>query len=98
MSHFRERLEAFQPRNGNGSRSQVKETNTPIGAELTNLLRLELLQRQGEQLQRPSDHLQKLMEARERKVEEDNSYIFKRFVSHNPPVHNGTPNPKTFED
>ena len=47
MSHFRERLEALHPRNGNGSRSQVEETNPPIGAELTNLLLLELLQKQG---------------------------------------------------
>jgi len=34
------------------------------------------------------------MEARERKVEEDNSYMFKTFASHNPPVYNSTPDPK----
>ena len=38
------------------------------------------------------------MEAKERKVEKDNSYMFKRFVSHNPPIYDGTPDPKTFED
>jgi len=38
------------------------------------------------------------MEARERKVEEDNSYMFKSFTSHNPPVYDDTPNPKTFKD
>jgi len=32
------------------------------------------------------------------KVEEDNSYMFKRFVSHNPLVYDGTPDPKAFED
>jgi len=46
-SHFRERLEALRSINRNGSRSQVDETNPPIGAELTNLLLLELLQKQG---------------------------------------------------
>ena len=50
MAAFRERLEALRPRNGNGSRSQIDETNPPTGAELTNLLLLELLQKQGEQL------------------------------------------------
>jgi len=38
------------------------------------------------------------MKASERKVEEDNSYMFKRFTSHNPPLYDGTPDPKTFED
>jgi len=38
------------------------------------------------------------MEVKERKVEEDNSYMFKRFTSHNPPVYDGTPNPKAFVD
>jgi len=43
MSHFKERLEALHPRNWNGSRSQVEETNPHTGAELTNLLLFELL-------------------------------------------------------
>ena len=51
ISHFRERLEDLRPRNGNGPRSQVDEINLPTGVELTNLLLLELLQKQGEQLQ-----------------------------------------------
>jgi len=38
------------------------------------------------------------MEARERKVEEDNSYMFKRFMSHNQPVYDGTLDPKTFKN
>ena len=38
------------------------------------------------------------MEVREKRVKEDNSYMFKRLVSHNPLIYNGTPNPKTFED
>ena len=61
MFHFREQLEALHPRDGNGSRSQVDETSPSAGAELTNLLLLELLQKQGEQLQRLNKHMQKLM-------------------------------------
>jgi len=43
MASLKEQLEAFRPWNGNGFRSQVDETNPPTGAELTNLLLLELL-------------------------------------------------------
>ena len=50
MVALREQLEALRPRNGNGSRSQIDETNSPMGNELTNLLLLEMLQKQGEQL------------------------------------------------
>ena len=50
MFHFREQLEALHPRNENGSRSQVDETNPLTGSELSNLLLLELLQKQGGQL------------------------------------------------
>ena len=35
---------------------------------------------------------------REKRIEEDNSYMFERFASHHPPVYDGTPDPKTFED
>ena len=38
MSHFRERLEALRPRNGNRSCSQVDETNPPTRVEHTNLI------------------------------------------------------------
>jgi len=38
------------------------------------------------------------MEAWEKRVKVDNSYMFKRFVSHHPPIYDGAPNPKTFED
>ena len=38
------------------------------------------------------------MEVKEKKVKEDNSYMFKRFTSHNPPIYDGTPDPKAFED
>jgi len=43
MSSLRERLEALCLRHRNGSRSQVDETNPLAGAELTNLLLLQLL-------------------------------------------------------
>ena len=38
------------------------------------------------------------MEDKEKKIKEDNSYMFKSFASHNSPVYNGTPDPKTFKD
>jgi len=38
------------------------------------------------------------MKARERNVKEDNSYMFKRFASHNPSIYDSTPNPKMFDD
>ena len=38
------------------------------------------------------------MEVREKRVEENNFHMFKRFVSHNPPIYDGTLDPKTFED
>jgi len=97
MSYFRERFEALCTRNKNESRSQVDKANPPTGAELTNLLLLELLQKQGGQLQCQNEYLQKLTEAKDRKVEDDNSYMFKRFASHNPPMYGGTPDPKTFK-
>ena len=98
MSTFKEWLEALCPRNANGSRSQVEETNPPTRADLTNLLLLELLQKQGEQLQLQNEQLQKLMEVRKRRNEGDNSYIFKRLASHNSPIYNGIPDSKTFKD
>ena len=76
----------------------MDETNPPIRADLFNLLLLELPQKQGEQLQRQNKHLQKLLEAKEKKIEEDNSYVIKRFASQNLPIYDGTPNPKAFED
>jgi len=98
MTAFRERLETLRPRNGNGSRSHIDETNPPSGAELTNLLLLEMLQKQGEQLRLQNEQIQILMDVKEKRAEEDNLYMFKRFTSHHPPIYNGTPDPKTFED
>ena len=45
MTAFREWLETLHPQNGNGSHSHIGETNPPSGAELTNLLLLEMLQK-----------------------------------------------------
>ena len=98
MAAFRERLETLRPRNGNGSCSHIGQTNPPSGAELTNLLLLEMLQKQGEQLRLQNEQIQRFMDVKEKKVEEDNLYMFKCFASHHPPVYDGTPNPKTFED
>jgi len=38
------------------------------------------------------------MEVKERKIKDDNSYMFKRFASQNPPIYDRTPDPKAFED
>ena len=38
------------------------------------------------------------MDVKEKRVEEDNSYMFKCLNSHHPTVYEGTPDPKTFED
>ena len=38
------------------------------------------------------------MTSKEKKIKKDNSYMFKRFASHNPPIYDGAPNPKAFED
>jgi len=76
MSTFRGLLEALHPRNGNGFRNQVEETNPSTGAEITNLPLLQLLQKQREQLRQQKEHLQRLMQAKEKKNEDDNSYMF----------------------
>jgi len=38
------------------------------------------------------------MEVWKKRVEENNSYTFKRFASHRPPIYDSTPDPKIFED
>ena len=38
------------------------------------------------------------MEVKEKRADEDNSYMFKWFGSHHPLIYDGTPDPKTFED
>ena len=47
MASLRERPEALRPTNGNGHPSHVDETNPPTATDLTNLVLLELLQKQG---------------------------------------------------
>jgi len=39
-----------------------------------------------------------MVEAKEKKTEEDNSHMFKRFASHNPLVYDDASHPKAFED
>jgi len=39
-----------------------------------------------------------MVEAKEKKTEEDNSSMFKRLASHNPPVYDSAPEPMAFED
>jgi len=38
------------------------------------------------------------MEAREKAPLEDNSHMFKKLANLNPPIYDGTLNPKAFED
>jgi len=38
------------------------------------------------------------MEAKEKKIEEDNSHMFKRLTSSNPPIYDSVLDPKEFED
>jgi len=38
------------------------------------------------------------MDAKEKRMEEDNSYMFKRFASHHPPIYDGPSDPITFEN
>jgi len=45
-----------------------------------------------------NEQIQRLIEAQEKRIEEDNSYMLKIFASYHPPVYDGTLNPKTFED
>jgi len=68
MTGLRERLEALRPRNGKGSHSQVDEIKPPTGAELINLLLLEMLQKQREQLQLQNEQLQKLGKKGSRRI------------------------------
>jgi len=78
--------------------NQIDETNSYTGAEVTNLLQLEMLQKVGEQLRLQNEQIQRLIEVKEKRADKDNSYMFKRFTSHHPPVYDGTHDPKAFED
>ena len=62
------------------------------------LLLLELLQKQNKQIQCQNKHLRRVAEAREKGPAEDNSHMFKRPLSFNPPIYNSVPNPKAFVD
>jgi len=51
MASLRERLEVICPGNGMGTTSKEGETHSPVGGDVTNLLVLELIQK-NEQIQR----------------------------------------------
>jgi len=53
MASPRERLEAMRPGNGRGITSKEGEIHSTIGRDVTNLLLLDLLQKQNEQIQCP---------------------------------------------
>jgi len=98
MASLRERLEAMSPGNGRGTTSQEVKVHSLIGGDVTNLLLLELIQKQNKQIQCQSKQLQKMMETREKASLEDNSYMFKTLANIYPPTYDGAPNPKAFED
>ena len=90
--------EKWSLKKSNKGEKLIIETHSPTGGDLTNLLLLELLHKQNKQIQRQSEQLQRMIEARERAPKEDNSHVFKKLANHNPPMYNGPPDPKTFED
>jgi len=98
MTSIWETVEAMRPGNGRGNTSHEGETHPLTAADLTNLLLLELLQKQNEQIQRQSKHLQLLAKAREKGRIKDNSHMFKTLANHNPPMYNSVTNLKAFED
>jgi len=51
MASLRKRMEALQPRSRGVTPSNMDETNPPTRTNLINLLLLQLLQKQGEQMQ-----------------------------------------------
>jgi len=53
----RERLEAMSPGNGQDTTSREGEIHSSVGGDVTNLLLLELLQKQNEQIQHQSELL-----------------------------------------
>jgi len=48
MASLRERLEAMRPGNGRATTSKEGEINSSVGGDVTNLLLLELIQKQNE--------------------------------------------------
>ena len=78
--------------------SREGEIYSQIGGDATNLLLLELLQKQNEQIQCQSEQLQKIMEAKEKAPLEENSYMFKKLANLHPPTYDGAPKPKVLED
>jgi len=92
MASFQERLEAIRSESERGNTGQEGETYPLVVEDLTNLLLLELVKKQNEQIECQSEHLQRMIEAREKGPMEDNSYMFKKFANHNPPKYDGAPN------
>ena len=91
MADLRKHLEALRPGNGGASTSAVGKNPTPTRADLTNLLLIELLEKQG-------DQLRKLSERNENKDEDDNSSLFNKLTNHHPPTYNGAADPQAFEE
>ena len=66
MASLRKKLKAMCVGNERGTTSREGETHSPVREDVTNLLLLELIQKQNEQIQPQSKQLQKIMEAREK--------------------------------
>jgi len=77
IANLRKRLETLRLGNGGALASAVGENPTPIGADLTNLLLIKLLEKHGEQLC-------KLSKRNKNKHEDDNSHLFNKLTNQPP--------------
>ena len=91
MADLRKWLEALYPRSGGTSTSAMKENPTPTWADLTNLLLIELLKKQGKQLC-------KLIERNENKDEDDSCSPFNKLTHYHPPTYNRAADLQAFEE
>ena len=90
ITDLRKRLEGLRPGNGGTSTSPMGESPTCTGANLTNLLLIKLLEKQGEQLRN-------LSKKKETKDEDESSNLFNKLTNLHPPTYNGAADPHAFD-
>ena len=91
MANLRKFLKPLHPRNGGASTSVVGENPAPTGADLTNLLLIELLEKRVEQLH-------KLRQKKETKDEDDSSSLFNKLINLHLPTYSGEADSQAFEE
>ena len=89
MASIREKLEAMRPGNTRGTTSREEETHSLVGRDVTNMLLLELLQKQNNQIQDQREQLLRMIEASEKAPLEDNPFMFKKLTNLNPATYDG---------